>query len=553
MFRAAKRQLCVAGACLALLCACADEPATDSNKLAEAGRLIYEEGVLPDGSLLVATRPEGLFLEGRFAACSTCHRRSGMGSIEGLVERAILVPPVAGPVLFSDARFANSWLDEEHHYVPNATWRRAMKRPAYDQASLDVALREGFNTAGEELLAPMPRYDLDEQALAALTSYLRQLNASPSAGVEADTIHVATIISPEATEEDAAAVVDVVSSWTDSALGAGIPYTHHVWTLEGDPGSWLSQLERAYTHQPVFAVVSGAGRSTWEPVHEFCESHELPCLLPSVETAPATEKEQYSVYYSGGVTTEAGILAKHLRASADESVNPTVIQICGDESGRHATEALASALPGGWQSQTLSVTQAAGLEVPENAVIMLWLRTDELLALAASAPDGLNADTIYVSAMLATPDRLDLPPTWKSQVHFVSMFDDLSIQSEIARLRLERWLKLNGLSTTSDRRVQADAYVAAYLFNKALARTRQQEVRRPPVPFTREHLLETFEDLADKYSDGTTIIDPDNHIAWYGRMSLGPGQRIAVRGGTILRYQSPQSERLVAASERIVP
>ncbi len=555
MFRATNKQLCLLGVSLVLLCACVDEPApaTDSDDLVNAGRLIYEQGILPDGSLLVATRPEGLFLEGQFAACSTCHRKSGMGSVEGLVERAILVPPVAGPVLFNDARFANSWLDEEHHYVPNATWRRAMKRPAYDEASLSVALRDGFNTSGEELLAPMPRYDLDDEALSALTSYLQQLNASPSPGVEADTIHVATIVSPEASDQDAAAVVAVVSSWTDSALGAGIRYTHHVWKLEGGSASWPKQLERAYTNQPVFAVVSGVGRSTWEPVHEFCENYELPCLLPSVETAPATEKEQYSVYYSGGVGTEARILAKHLRTSTEQPSNPTVVQIAGDTSGRYAAEALSAALPESWRSRTLCLEEASGLEVSDDATVVLWLRTDELLALARSLPDGLAVETVYVSAMLATPDSLDLPPAWKTRVRFVSMFDDLSIQSEIAKLRLERWVKLNGLSPTSDRRIQADAYVAAYLFNKALARTRQQEVRRPPVPFTREHLLEALEDLVDKYSDGTTIIDPDNHIAWYGRMSLGPGQRIAVRGGTILRYGSPQSNRLVAASERIVP
>jgi hypothetical protein len=43
------------------------------------------------------------------------------------------------------------------------------------------------------------------------------------------------------------------------------------------------------------------------------------------------------------------------------------------------------------------------------------------------------------------------------------------------------------------------------------------------------------------------------HVAYYGRMSLGPRQRTAVRGGTLLRYAAPDSDELVAVSDRIVP
>ena len=53
------------------------------NVLLETGRRIYEDGMLPGGEPLRAMRPEGFVLEGRHAACVTCHRRSGMGSVEG--------------------------------------------------------------------------------------------------------------------------------------------------------------------------------------------------------------------------------------------------------------------------------------------------------------------------------------------------------------------------------------------------------------------------------------------------------------------------------------
>ena len=78
-------------------------------------------------------------------------------------------------------------------------------------------------------------------------------------------------------------------------------------------------------------------------------------------------------------------------------------------------------------------------------------------------------------------------------------------------------------------------------------------MRRPAVPLSREHLLETLETLVNKYNDSTNLVDTDSHVAYYGRMSLGPRQRVAVQGGTIMRYASPGSNKLVAASKRIVP
>ena len=184
---------------------------------------------------------------------------------------------------------------------------------------------------------------------------------------------------------------------------------------------------------------------------------------------------------------------------------------------------------------------------------MLWLRPDDLTRLAAAMPEGPASGQVFVSALLAPPESAVLPPAWKGRVTYVSLFDDLGLQAEIARLRLKRWLAGEALPVRSNLRPQADAYAACYLLADALGDIREQEVRRPKVPLSREHLLEVLETDLNKYSDGTDLVDPDSHVALYGRMSLGPGQRIAVRGGTLLRYASPDSDKLVPASPRIVP
>jgi hypothetical protein len=527
--------------------------------LVETGRRIYQDGILPGGKPLRALRPEGFVLEGRYAACVTCHRRSGMGAVEGSIDSTILVPPVAGPVLFAPARFADSYLDASHHYVPNEAWERTLTRPAYDRKSLGRSLREGLDPGGTRLVAPMPRYNLDDTAVAALSAYLERLSSAAAPGVEPDTLHLATVVTPDARPWQVDAVLGVLQAWSASARGAGKVWRLHVWELSGPSGTWPVQLETRYRQQPVFALLSGVGGFEWAPIHRFCEQHRLPCVLPSVEVMPDPGGDWFSMYFSPGVGLEARVLARYLDDQAavpDGGVN--LVQVYADASGRHAANVLRSRLniatgPSTDRKYRITSPRTALDGLAGDDILILWLRPDELAQLVAELPQGPAADRVFVSALLATPEALALPPAWKARVNYVSLFDDLGLQGEIARLRLERWLELAGLTGNGSRRLQADAYAAGYLLNDALAEIRAQEVRRPVVPLSREHLLETLETLLNKYNDSTDLVDPDSHVAYYGRMSLGPSQRVAVRGGTVMRYASPDSSRLIAASKRIVP
>jgi hypothetical protein len=191
--------------------------------------------------------------------------------------------------------------------------------------------------------------------------------------------------------------------------------------------------------------------------------------------------------------------------------------------------------------------------VDDDDIVVSWLRSDELNQLLAVAPTDSSARRMYFSAMLASPEEVSMPEAWFDRVQFVSLDDEIDVQAEVARLRLDRWLERHGIDQHGNRRLQADSYVACYLFNDALAAIKRQEVRRPPVPLTREHVLEEIEVLVSKRADGTSAIDEDLHIAYYGRMSLGPNQRIATRGGSIMRFASPESRRIVRVSKRITP
>ncbi len=528
---------------------------SDGTSQREAGRLIYESGILPDGSPLRAERPEGFVLEGADAACVTCHRPSGMGSVEGSIGNAILVPPVAGPVLFAPARFHGVYLDPVHHWVPNAPWRRALTRSAYDEPRLARALREGVDPDGVALLAPMPRYSLGDSALAALAAYLRELSARPSPGVENGILHLATVIAPDVPAAQSDAVLGVVQAWAGASRASGHEWRLHVWALSGAPEGWEAQLAEWYAKQPVFAVLSGVGRAEWRPVHRFCERQRVACVLPSVEVAPEGSDGFYAVYFSPGVTLEARLLARDLKtAGLEQRTSPGIVQVYADASGQRAARTLGAELVTEDRHLRITAPATALTGLGADDTLVLWLRPAELEQLVASVPARPAAGCVYLSALLAPPGSVRLPASWKAKVVYVSLFDDLGVQSEIARLRLRRWLRRAGVPAAErDLRLQGDAYAACYLFAKALDDIREQEIRRPPVPLRREHLLEMLETEVQKYSDGTRLVDPDSHVAFYGRMSLGPGQRFAVHGGTLLRYAAPDADRLQPIGERIVP
>ncbi len=135
-----------------------------------------------------------------------------------------------------------------------------------------------------------------------------------------------------------------MTSAAEFVLGTERTWDLDIWELQGAPETWGEQLAEHYRKQPVFALISGVSTSTWQPVHDFCEQEKVPCWFPSVDL-PVKTPSQYSFYFSGGVTLEANVLARHLLDS--DALPKRLIQIFRDDSvGRAASQELAHALEG---------------------------------------------------------------------------------------------------------------------------------------------------------------------------------------------------------------
>jgi len=383
---------------------------------------LYRDGITADGQPLFGQRPDGTSLQGAAAACVNCHRRSGLGTAEG---RSV-IPPITGEFLFQPRATHLMQVDRGNTGVANSASGVTGARTAYDAHSLARALREGLGSDGQPLSVLMPRYALTEHDMQALVAYLGTLGSGAVPGVGDDTLHFATIITPDADPVARARMLATLQQFFHDRnhiiAGTARPMAHnehgvlyrvtrkwelHVWELTGAPDSWPAQLQQDLAQQPVFAVVSGLGGPVWEPVHRFCESHALPCLFPNVDAPVSGSEDFYSIYYSRGVFLEAELIAQGLAEAAFGPPPARVIQVVrAGTTGEAAADLLAGRLAGRGievEQRRLAKGQDAAALVrlvatAADSAVVLWLPESDIAALPATPP---AASRIWISGAVA--------------------------------------------------------------------------------------------------------------------------------------------------------
>jgi hypothetical protein len=511
------------------------------------GAAIYLHGLSGTGKPLVAYRAAGMRVQGADAACANCHQRSGLGAREGKKS----VPPITGRYLFHPR--AASRRDLDLPYVENI---RADRDP-YDDTTLARAIRDGIGTDGKPLDYLMPRFDLDGADLAALIAYLKRLDRRQVPGVTDYELHFATVITPDADPAKRDAMLAVMNQFfaDRNAFQRGpsprLQSTHivgfkvyrhwnlHVWQLRGQPSTWQGQLERNFARQPVLAVISGLGGSTWAPVHAFCEQSAVPCLFPNVDAPPAdADRDFYTLYFSKGVLLESALIGRAMRHPADGKPVRVVHQIyrVGD-SGEAAAKALAADLvPAGIEVRT----HALAADAPAGAVaaavrrsahadaLALWLRPADI---AQVGDAGDAPGRVFMSALLGGLDDAPLPAGWRARTTLAYPFGlpgERLVSLDFAR----GWFRIRRIPVL-DLRLQTDTYLACGLLSET--------VNHMADTFVPEYLVERLQSMLEH-----RII-----TGFYPRLSLSTGQRFASKGGYLVHFSDDR--RVVADGAWTVP
>lgn len=545
--------------------------------MVSVGRRIYREGILPSGQPVQGLAAANVRLAGAQAACAACHRRSGYGSSEGPIEvRAItglalfghrVAPTLPYQVTPADAATASPGRSgaEVARATANALhagraemFSGARQRPTYDDVSLGRAIRDGLDVTGRAMNPSMPRFALDTVAMASLTAYLKTLSVQASPGVTEDAVHFATVIQPGTDLAQRQALIDVLQTYIqdrNKGLRAEVrreasgmvrlkrtyrEWVMHVWDLHGASDAWAGQLEAYNAQQPVFALLSGLGNTSWRPIHEFSERFEIPCILPQVDVPVLAEHDFYTVYLSRGMTLEAQALAKFLLS---QSGHGPLTQVYGPD-GASATgaAALREAWTRGGGTQLVDHVVHA---VPDRifwrqlaqqtpgATLVLWLAPGYFEQAQVLTETSSKVKAIYLSSNLIANHRTGLAADGGGRVRLV-LSEDLP-SSRQARLDVvRRWLTSKGLAL-SDEKVQMNAYLAATVTGLMMSHSMDT--------YSREFLLERMEHLLGNSLE-TSI---------YPRLSLGPGQRYASKGSYIVELAGAQEWQLRPVSDWIVP
>jgi hypothetical protein len=513
-----------------------------------AGAAIYLKGVLPDGKPLRGERESGVPVEGAGAACVNCHRRSGLGAEEGRG----YIPPITGQFLFQPR--SRGVDDSDLPYVEGAR----ISRDPFTEGTVARAIREGIGGDDKPLSVLMPRYQLDDRAMAALIDYLRQLTTTRVPGVSDATLQFATIITPDADPVKRKAMISVLDEYfadKNAAARMVSPRLHsyrkmhfrvtrrwqlHVWELTGPAPTWEAQLQKHMKAEPVFAVLSGLGGRNWAPVHHFCQQAQVPCLFPNVELPVVADDDFYSLYFSRGVLLEAGLIAQQLSAAPKLPAMHRLVQVyrAGDI-GAVAARALTAEAPSNDLEVVTHVLKAGApaaevkaslADVRRGDGVVLWLRSKDLAALGSQPP---AAARVWVSGLMGGLEHAPLPAAWRSVTRMAYPFD----LPDNRRVRLDYalgWFRIRKVPIL-DLQVQADTYLACGLLSETL--------NRMVDTFVRDYLIERFE----------VMLEHRVITGYYPRLTLAPGQRFASKGGYVVHFAGATGTKLVADSEWIAP
>lgn len=519
-----------------------EPPRATEDPAVTLGRRIYLEGVLPSGQPVQAVVSGDVPFQGTQFSCSSCHQRSGRGSIEGKVG----VPAVTGAALFAPRRRGSTWV------------------PAYTSESLAHAIGQGVDPAGRALDPIMPRYTLSDEEMRVLIAYLEQLSSTPVPGVTETTVHFATVVGAGVSPALQQAMLEVLEAFFADTNGHVRSYMRrttlapgdsrllrqpyrkwqmHVWPLDGPESSWSDKLEAYYRDQPVFALLSGIGAG-WEPVHRFCERNGLPCILPNTDLPVVEEKDLYTVYFSKGVMLEAEAVAAHLLRQPDSAPAPRILQVFRpDATGTAAAMALRRSVERAGAPAPVDLALAAGqsltpellserVERARADVLALWLPRSDLVGLGELSWKS-KPPRIYLSSTLLGGELALVPEGLRAASHVAHPFNlDQDMRANLPRE--EAWLKARNIPTTH-RRVVAQTFFACTLTSEAFMEMRGD--------CHRDYLLE----MIDHHTDFV----PRSSV--YPRLTFGPGQRFLAKGCYVVEPDDGQGLGPASRSQWLLP
>lgn len=524
-----------------------------------AGERLYRSGILPSGAPVTAIVQGDLAVDGTMFSCQSCHMRGGFGSFEG----GVVTTPTTGKYLYQPVFTLRQLSAAEKETIPRyfrAQYDSPPKRPAYTDATLAYALREGIDPAGRKLSEVMPRYPLNDGDMAVLIGYLKSLSAETPPGVGEETVKFASVVTPDVTAAEREALFTTLENYAKgrnnmaraSAVRAkrgfltelmDVAYKRQVavvrWELKGAPESWRGQLEELYRKEPVFALLGGMSHGEWRPIHQFSEEHQLPCLLPITDYPVISDRDWYTVYFSKGFYQEGEAAARHLAAEAKEGTEERIVQLYRDDlQGRAFAEGFRAV----WRELGRPAPAERTLKPAEpvtggllesiagesrNTVLLVWLGDEAVPALQALA-GGKRPAAVYLSGSLLRQGAASIPEAVRDFTYLTYPQAFATARAQLSGMEAPQYKAKGGRSVSNG------TFALWVVLNDALMMLGTN--------FYRDNFLDKVDMIQDKYYPYTD----------YERLSFGPGQRYASKGCYILQVGHGAQPELIRKSDWVI-
>ena len=470
------------------------------------GRRIFRVGETTAGAVEGRLTGDAASLQGRDAACAGCHGPTGAGNEEG----GVRVPSIQ-PERLLGAR--------------------------YDEASLAVALRRGQTPEGRRLRTPMPRFALDDAALADLGAYLRCLGHDRDPGVTDDAVRVgaALPLSGPGAELGAAVRDALAASFAESNERGGVFRRRIDLVVEDTGARGDAEAEARLIGGRVFALIASLVREDARRA-ERLEDAEIPLVLPFGAAPERVERGAFFLYPAEDML--ARVAVAHLAWRGD-AARLLVVHAQGEAGDR-------------WVLRARSETRARGLPVPA-ALAVEGDRLDASRVIDAARGEGAQS-ILFVAA----PTNLEAVVTALAQLPGVTLYAQAGAleggASAPASLR-DRVLLLDGglpraafdagsseLAATLRRHSVAARHLAFQAGAAVAARVLVEGLRRAGSPPTRDGLIAALESLRDF----ETGLAPS--------LSFGRNRHTGVLGAHVLRLdEAPGAQERASTWIGITP
>ena len=465
---------CLAALLIGVAAAASAAPTGELSEQERAGREIYLQGRSPSGARLGASvGMGGLELAGASVACGNCHGEDGRGRPEGGV-----LPPNIG--------WSELSKPYGHHHA------NGRRHGPFDERLLQRAVMEGLDPDGNPLDGAMPRYSMSAKDFAALTSYLKKLEALLDPGLSTEVIRIGTLL--PATGRFAALGEALQALWT-AYFGSinqrgGIHGRRLELVVEPLPADNAAAKARArewLAATDVFAVLAPVSAGIEADLSDAATAAQLPVVGPlTLFPEDARSSNSFVFHLLPGVTELAQVLAQHAAQDLQLTQRPIALWHPETPAGQARARSLEKSLrAAGWRAPLLVPFPARGsahdalaatLKAREVAAVLVLGTGADLAAFAAAAARIGWAPHLLVPGLIAPREIFDLPLGFRDRVTLA--YPSAPLDQREAALREVAVLLPEQAAAHGDPALQRAAYAAGLLLVDALKRSGRDLSRR---------------------------------------------------------------------------